>query len=199
MRSPHTVGVLLAAGTGSRFDLSGDRNKLLQTLGNGVMVAEQSARNMLAVWPHVVAAVRAPDVARVLREAGCQVVLCDDAHLGMSRSLCHAVAAIAAQYDDPGAVVVGLADMPFIARQTYDAIARQLDNGADIVQPVFEGRGGHPVGFAARHLDALQSLQGDRGARDLLARFAVVRLAVDDPGVLRDIDVPADLTPQRAN
>ncbi|MCK7579437.1 MAG: NTP transferase domain-containing protein [Chromatiales bacterium] len=57
------------------------------------------------------------------------------------------------------------------------------------------GQRGHPVGFSAEFAPALRALQGDRGARDLLARHAdrLQCLEVDDPGVLLDVDTPADL------
>jgi molybdenum cofactor cytidylyltransferase len=36
-------------------------------------------------------------------------------------------------------------------------------------------------------------LAGDRGAKPLFAQARVVEVAVDDPGVLWDVDVPASL------
>ena len=48
------VGVLLAAGSGSRF--GGD--KLLHPLEDGVAIAAHAARNLIAVLPDVVAVVR---------------------------------------------------------------------------------------------------------------------------------------------
>ncbi|NIR61750.1 MAG: hypothetical protein GWO02_20815, partial [Gammaproteobacteria bacterium] len=54
---------------------------------------------------------------------------------------------------------------------------------------------GHPVGFAARFRDELLACRGDTGARVLLERQAerLVTFATDDPGVLADVDTPADL------
>ena len=36
-------------------------------------------------------------------------------------------------------------------------------------------------------------LDGDTGARNLLASHRIARLDVDDPGILRDVDTPEDL------
>jgi molybdenum cofactor cytidylyltransferase len=60
---------------------------------------------------------------------------------------------------------------------------------------VHRGERGHPVGFSAAHRDALMTLSGDEGARSLVAHGGVelVRIDVDDPGVLRDVDAPGDL------
>jgi molybdenum cofactor cytidylyltransferase len=38
------------------------------------------------------------------------------------------------------------------------------------------------------------ALSGDRGAKPLFAQGRVVEVAVDDPGVLWDVDVPQALT-----
>ena len=52
------------------------------------------------------------------------------------------------------------------------------------------------MGIAARFYSALAALSGDEGARQLLAARAssVQLIEVDDAGILRDIDVPADLS-----
>ncbi len=78
--------------------------------------------------------------------------------------------------------------MPRIQPSTIEAVARTLDGGASIVAPFYEGQRGHPVGFGAEHREALMSLDGDSGARSLLMSPRVVRLDVDDAGVLRDVD-----------
>ena len=57
------------------------------------------------------------------------------------------------------------------------------------------GERGHPVGFAPGHREALLALGGDEGARAILSRAGatLVRIDVDDPDVLRDVDSPGDL------
>jgi len=191
-----TVGILLAAGFGRRFDPHGQQNKLLQLLDNGVPVAVQSARSQLQALDHVVAVVQSAELAGKLSEAGCHPLMFADAREGMGASLAHAMQYVMVQYPDATSVLVGLADMPYISAQTIALVLEELDRAADIVQPVFGQQGGHPVGFSRRHFAALLVLQGDAGARRLLREFPVVRLAVDDPGVIRDIDYPADLLPQ---
>jgi molybdenum cofactor cytidylyltransferase len=43
------------------------------------------------------------------------------------------------------------------------------------------------------HRAALLALEGDQGARKLLERARVTEVAVNDPGVLQDIDLASDL------
>ena len=59
------------------------------------------------------------------------------------------------------------------------------------------GRRGHPVGFAAELYSELVKLQGDEGARRIIARYPAVGLEVADPAVLLDIDTAADLAALR--
>jgi molybdenum cofactor cytidylyltransferase len=49
------------------------------------------------------------------------------------------------------------------------------------------------VGFGRSFGPGLQALTGDRGARPLFKQGRVIEVAVDDPGVLWDIDVPEAL------
>lgn len=186
------VGILLAAGRGRRFDPSGVQDKLLQPLADGDAVVVASARHLLSVLPRVIAVVSPADrgVAAALRALGCEVTVCQGADTGMGASLAHAVAASL-----PGAQawVIALGDMPFVDPATIQALSNALARGADIAAPVFAGRRGNPIGFGAVHLPALLALGGDEGARRIVRTAPVVEVAVDDPGILRDVDTPADL------
>lgn len=187
-------GILLAAGYSTRFG----SNKLLQPLpagspDAGVPMALAAARHLVAAVADCVAVVRprAQRLGKMLRDAGCKTVVCKNAAEGMGVSLAAGVQAAA----DAGGLVVALADMPFIRSETIRTIAKALEAGAAIAAPSFRGERGHPVGFARELYDELAALQGDRGARDLLARHRdrLTLCEVDDPGVLRDIDEPSDL------
>jgi len=188
----HAVGILLAAGRGRRFDPLGQRNKLLQTLPGGEPVVAASARTLLAVLPRVIAVVPPDDggVGERLRALGVEVTECLDADSGMAASLVHA---IRHSLPDARAWLVALGDMPFVAPRTVQALLDALADGADIAAPVHAGRRGNPVAFGAVHLPALLALEGEYGARTLLRSMPVREVAVDDPGIVRDIDTPADL------
>ncbi|WP_176039888.1 nucleotidyltransferase family protein [Burkholderia stabilis] len=186
------TGVLLAGGLGQRFDPSGLHSKLLALLPDGTPVAVTAARHLAAITSDVIAVVRpgAEKLAILLNEAGCQVVYAPDTVRGMGASLAAGVRAT----PDASGWLVALADMPWIAAPTYEAVTRALDaENASIVAPAHRGVRGHPVGFAAHHFDALAALDGDTGARALFASAPVRLLDVDDPGILRDVDTPADL------
>jgi molybdenum cofactor cytidylyltransferase len=191
---------LLAAGRGRRFDPLGRRNKLLQPLPGpgGDPVVAASARKLLSLLDTVIAVVPPDDggVGALLSGLGCDVVVCPDADTGMAASLVHALRhslGHSLPNAQPAAWLVALGDMPHVAPATLAALADALAAGADIAAPVMDGRRGNPVGFGRVHLTALLALEGDQGARRLLQTCPVTEVPVEDPGIFRDIDTPADL------
>jgi molybdenum cofactor cytidylyltransferase len=185
-------GILLAAGQGKRFDPSGRQHKLLQTLATGQSVIALSASQLQSVFPDSVTVVAADavQIQQSLTELALPFCICENAQEGMANSLVTALRQLPAGAD---AVVIALADMPFVHIDTLLQIRASLMSGADIVVPTYQGQRGNPVGFSLKYLPQLLSLQGDRGARQLLQTNPVTEIAVSDPGILRDIDVPADL------
>jgi len=190
-RPLHIIGILLAAGSGKRFDPCGRQNKLLQVLPGGDGIGVAAARNLLSAVPAVLAAVKpgAEELARQLQEAGCTVAVCPRAEHGMGATLAFALD----QAREANGWLIALADMPYVKPDTLRLLAQALREGADIAAPLYQGRRGNPVGFSRKHLAQLLELDGDRGARNLLNVHPVTDIPVDDAGVLRDIDAPGDL------
>jgi len=181
--------ILLAAGSGSRF--GGD--KLLHPLADGVAIGAHAARNLIAAGLDVVAVVKPGDfpLADLFEQEGCHVVVCPHAARGMGASLAHGVA----QRRGADGWIIALADMPSIKSATIASIVRELEAGRDLVAPVYKGQRGHPVGFGRRFGAQLLVLDGDAGARDIIAahKGELVLIECDDPGVLHDIDRRADI------
>ncbi|MFF7055230.1 NTP transferase domain-containing protein [Achromobacter spanius] len=90
------------------------------------------------------------------------------------------------------ACLIALADMPWLRTDTCMQVAAATRRHR-IVAPTWQGRRGHPVAFARDLWPELAALSGDVGARSVLMRHPVHELAVDDPGVLADVDAPGDL------
>lgn len=214
-------GLLLAAGRGRRFDPAGRQSKLEAPLA-GEAVALHALRSLAAGCDQVLAVCR-PDqatLAQALKAAGASLVFLEPAMLartgeGMGVSLAAGARAIADRTPAPDPVrdriLVLPADMPWVKPQTVRQIV-DADASATIVVPVLveqtdigevssgaaiaTGRPadeGHPVRFAARLLGELAALGGDKGARVLFSRHAVVRLQVSDRGIIEDVDTPADI------
>lgn len=181
-------GLLLAAGRGRRFG----GEKLLAPLANGIPIAVAATRTLLATLPEVVAVVRpdAEPLAAALLACGAEVIVCPGADDGMGTTLAWGVRATSRWHG----WVVALADMPLVQSATVRALVAAVAGGAALAAPSYQGRRGHPVCFGAGYREALGALSGIHGARDLVAAAGkdLTLLDCNDPGVLIDIDTPAD-------
>lgn len=188
--------VLLAAGFGRRFG----SDKRRHVLADGTPLLLASLRLYRAALHDVLVVLRPEDdelADAVTHEAAAgagstRVVRCPDAHRGMGHSLaCGARAAAGWDY-----LFVALADMAWIRPETLLRLRETLAAAPPdaVLQPVHRGRPGHPVGFGAVHFPRLAALTGDEGARSVVraAGTALIRLEVDDEGVLEDLDVPKE-------
>ena len=182
------AAILLAAGSAKRFG----SQKLLARLPDGRYVVEAAAKNLLAGAGSVLAVTGADvQLKRVLENCGCQVVVNADAEKGMGTSIAAGLQA------SSGAAgwLIALGDMPYVRPDTIVSILNALNDDNGIVIPTFDGLRGHPVAFAGGFGDELMALQGDHGARIVVAAHPdrIRLLPVDDAGVLADIDTPDDL------
>lgn len=189
------IGILLAAGFSRRF---GTANKLLHNLPDGRAIAIAAAEHLITALPVSVAVVRADNtiLSDALKALGFHVVYCDANASLMADSLVMAVQYASTLSLTTKGYVIALADMPYIAPTTIQAVANQLSHVGGIVIPTFEGKRGHPVGFSANYHDALLRLSGDEGAKSIVKTHAdaVTLLACEDAGILADIDTLADLS-----
>ncbi|HEF4759382.1 TPA: nucleotidyltransferase family protein [Pseudomonas putida] len=190
-----SIGVIvLAAGQGSRFrQIAGDeKDKLLADCAgrDGAVrsVIEHALVNLPAGLNKRVLVTTAdrPQVIRMAKAYGCEIVLIEST--GMGDSIAAGVAAC--PHLDGWLVVLG--DMPFILPSSIEQVVVQMAEDC-ISVPMLEGDYGHPVGFGGSFGPGLMALSGDRGAKALFAQGRVIDVAVDDPGVLWDVDVPEKL------
>ena len=183
------VGILLAAGSGSRFG----SDKLLQTLPNGELIAVQACRNLLAGVDKVLAVVRPGNemLAECLRAEGAVVEVCLAAGQGMGTSLAFGVGASSSAFG----WLIALADMPSIAPDSIIQVTNALRTGELIAAPCYQGQRGHPVGFSSELYSDLITLSGDIGAKSVIQskKDRVCLVKCNDPGILMDIDQPDDL------
>jgi molybdenum cofactor cytidylyltransferase len=171
--------IVLAAGNGERFKASGaTHDKLLAPLCGQPVRA------------HVLAAVHASGLPWHVVERA------HTAHLvnpGMGDSIACGVAATPHAH---GWLILP-ADLPLIQASTLLAVAQSLHTHT-VVVPLYQGRQGHPVGFAASCRSELRQLHGDHGARSVVAHNDVFRLEVQDEGCVLDVDTVAALAMAQA-
>lgn len=179
------AAVVLAAGAGTR--LGGVAKALLGTptfLSRIVATAREVGTTdiVVVVAPPFEDAVRAHALG-----LGARVVRNPSPERGMGSSIALGFAALEAG----AAAWLWPVDHPGVSASTLRALAAGIDS-ADIAHPVFETRRGHPPLVARSAWPRLVAC-ADTGARAALADARGIDIAVDDPGVVRDIDTPADL------
>jgi molybdenum cofactor cytidylyltransferase len=168
------VVIVLAAGRGERFIASGGATHKLSAL-----LAGQT------VLTHVLAAVQASGLPH-------HVVDADASRPGMGDSI---AAGVRATPDAAGWLVLP-ADLPLVRADTLRAVAAALGQHP-VAVPVYQGARGHPVGFSAACRDALLDLKGNQGAAPVLRAYQAINsvafLALDDIGIVTDVDTVDDL------
>ena len=175
------VGILLAAGRGTRF--GGD--KLLAPLDDAAGPRGLPAKAMgVAAAAHLVAAIagydrRRPSRRHATRATACATRACASSNASApTTAWARASLAASPRPRDADAWIVALADMPWIAPATIGAVVRRVDARAPISsRRSYRGTRGHPVGFARRHYASLVALTGDAGARRCIERIARPRHA----------------------
>jgi molybdenum cofactor cytidylyltransferase len=88
-----------------------------------------------------------------------------------------------------------LVDHPLVTFPTYLSLHEAgLRMPERIIIPVYRGKRGHPVYWGKKFFDQLLKAPLDKGARYVVQRNekAVYELAVEDEGVIIDIDTPED-------
>lgn len=83
-------------------------------------------------------------------------------------------------------------DIPFFLEKT---VALLLAQQGDIIQPVYQKRGGHPILIQSALIPAILSYQGQgglKGALSSLGNIKRVRVPVEDEAVLMDADTRED-------
>lgn len=184
-----TIAILLAAGAGSRF--RGPTHKLFAPLPGDEdrTIFEASLSVVLAAgFEKVIVVSGAADIpAPLVRDP--QVVLVHNHRWSEGQAHSLTVGIAEAQRLGATAVVVGLADQPFITTEAWRLVA---NTESPIAVATYGGRRGNPVRLAASTW-ALLPTTGDTGARDLITLRPELVSQVDCPGSAADIDTEEDL------
>ena len=91
------------------------------------------------------------------------------------------------------AFFISLGDMPSINYNTYNQLIK-YSKDKKVIVPLFKGQKGNPVLFPKSFEKKLLSIEGDSGAKKMLEinKKKVLNLEIDDPGIIKDLDVPSD-------
>ncbi len=189
----NVTAVILAAGRSTRM---GGPNKLLAELGGKTLVRTVTERALASKASSVVVVTghQAEQVEQALSGLNVTFARNPDFAGGLASSVKSGIAAVPADAD--GAVIC-LGDMPLISADLIDRLIETFapDRGSLIAVPVSDGRRGNPVLWSRRFFNELMTLDGDIGARHLIAKHgeAVAEVPVEGRGAFLDIDTPQAL------
>jgi molybdenum cofactor cytidylyltransferase len=192
---PHTAGIILAAGASVRFGQPKQLVKLRSKyLVEWVLDAALKSRLGLVV---LVLGHKHQSILQALGAKGrhpkLEVVINHDHQEGQSSSLKAGLAKVHKAYSS---VMYLLADQPMINSNTIDRLLDRFHgSGKKICVPVFEGQRGNPTIFKRSLYEEIMMIDGDIGARDIIAENAehVLYAKINDPLCFFDIDSPEDL------
>lgn len=123
---------------------------------------------------------------------GYQIIANEDAAQGQASSV--RLAAAQAIESGASALCIMLADMPFVTRAHIASLIAAFEQSGGTVASARSGQAMPPAIFSFVSLATLMALEGDSGARGLLAE---ARMVAGDDRLLMDVDTAEDLA--RAN
>ncbi len=195
------AAIILAAGQASRFRAAageaGPATKLVALLDGRPLVRHVAqaalasrARPVIVVTGHAEAV-----VGEALQGLPLAFTHNADYATGIASSIQRGLAEVPSDCD--GALVM-LGDMPLVSADIIDELISAFERNpeAKAVAPVRDGMRGNPVLLARALFPAVAALQGDVGARALLAaaKGDVVEVPVDSRAVSFDVDTPEALS-----
>ena len=193
---PGIVAVVPAAGRSSRFG-----SMKLLALVDGRPLLDRTIASLLRAGISRVIVVVAEHVnlelVEALGDSRVLVVVNPDPDRGMFSSIQTGLAHARSATADPARILMVLpADMPFVRSDTVAALGVECGRLGRPVVPMHDGRHGHPIALPGEIAGSLSAASPAVSLKDALRMIDAepVGLRVDDPGVLRDVDVPADLT-----
>jgi molybdenum cofactor cytidylyltransferase len=118
---------------------------------------------------------------------------------GLGTSLKAGITAVPEEVD---AAIVCLGDMPRVDAALINQLIAAYDpeRSALVVVPVIDGRRGNPVLWSRRFFSDLMAVEGDIGARNLIANYteAVTEVPVAGSAAFTDVDTPESLSAVKA-
>jgi molybdenum cofactor cytidylyltransferase len=188
---PQLAILILAAGASSRM---GGRDKLMLD-ANGTPLLTRVIQRAKATGLPVFVTVPDRDHPRsnLVRDCGASLVVVGDWATGMAASIRTGVAALP---EHTHGVMILPGDMPDLQSGDLSTLAEAFTRSQSAIIRATSAKSvpGHPVIFPADLFDALQSLQGDTGARPVISAHMdrLCNHALPGDRALCDLDTPDD-------
>ena len=190
------AAVILAAGESRRMG----EPKMLLPFGDATIIRTviQQAQNGNTNHVQVVLGADAEAIQAHITDLGVEHIVNQQYRKGMLSSV---QAGIRSLPEEITAVMILLGDQPMISSGIMDRlIERYRISEKDIVIATADGKRGHPMIFNAAYIPEILSYNEENTLRDLPGKHPgeVEELETGEPGILRDIDTPADYKNERS-
>jgi molybdenum cofactor cytidylyltransferase len=192
LSNPRITAILLAAGESRRM---GYPKPLLRI--DGESFVSRTIALALGCASRVVIVLGAhANRIRPAIAAGAGIVIIENPNFAMGQLSSLKVGLAEAIDRGADAIIVHLADHPLVSPSTFRALVDEyVKTARPIVVSRYRRRGGHPVIFDRSVFADLIAAPEDQGARVVVNADPrrVLYVDVEDPGVVLDLDTPADL------
>ena len=183
-------GIILAAGASTRMK----KQKMLLPF-NGKTIIETVVENVSMVLQNnviVILGSHKNEINALIEKTKVKTAINLHYEMGMLSSV---ICGLKMLPENTGAMMVFLGDQPQLPHQIIEKVKMAWENSSKgIVIPAINGRRGHPILIGRKYFTEIESLNPDKGLRELAAIHANDVLEVDChfPEILRDIDTPED-------
>ncbi len=183
--------IVLAAGSSIRM---GEAKPLVQVAGKPMLertlatLLESRVDEIVVVLGH-----SADLIQERIPFRGAKTVINNSYSEGIASSLRTGLSSVAANAE---AALIVLADQPFLKSETIDRLLEEYSSKKpEIVIPTYNGFRGNPVLLDRSTFREVAQLTGDIGCRAIFGSHirGLLKVPVQDPGVLVDLDTPADI------
>lgn len=185
------AAILLAAGGSSRLG----RPKQLLTF-EGETLLRRMGRTLAATQYSPIVVVLGAEAEEMLEELDgltVEITINPAWKTGLSSSIKCGIEKVVEIAPDLDGVLIALCDQPLITADMFDSLARTfVETHPSVVAASYDGIGGVPALFSKAVFASLCSLEGDKGARQLIRERSDAVL-IDLPAAAVDIDTETDL------
>ncbi len=192
-RRPRIAGLVLAAGRSSRM---GALNKLLIVIDGKPMIRHAVEAVLAAQLSPVIVVTghQHGELEATLKDLPVKILYNKDFAEGLSTSLRRGLAELP---EDCDGALVALGDMPRVTAAAITKLVNAFNpvEGRSIIVPTWHGKRGNPVLWGRQFFGQMRQIDGDVGARHLIAANAetIAEIEMENDGVLTDIDTPQAL------
>ena len=187
----NTGVIILAAGNSSRF---GNTKQLLHFKGKTLLkhTIEEAAKAGAQLIV-VVSGANADEISKEITNENVEIVFNKNWEQGMASGIVAGLKTAITLNKDLWKVIIAVCDQPFISSSQFQKLFQE-QNRSDkhIVASAYADTIGTPALFTEKYFDALMSLTGDHGAKNLFKKYSDDLATVEFPDGNIDIDTKED-------